>query len=78
MINSTNPLDSLCPQIEISQLDMPITAYEFMYILNRAMYIPTTYLTYTYQNPSVRYIDFYTKIDRLEVGERYEDIVDQL
>lgn len=42
LINSTNPLDFSTPQVEVSQLDDYITAYEFMHLVYRALYIPTT------------------------------------
>ena len=40
LINTNNYADPCCPQITLNMLPQPITAYEFLVLLNRAMYIP--------------------------------------
>jgi len=41
IINSKNPTDLYCPQIKIEELNDRISAYEFLSLLNRALYVPT-------------------------------------
>jgi len=41
IINNTSPVDLWCPQLSIEELDDKIPAYEFLSILNRALYVPT-------------------------------------
>jgi hypothetical protein len=46
LINSKNPVDKYCPQIDISMLNEKITAYEFMVLLHRALYLPVIQVGY--------------------------------
>ena len=41
IINSKNPAAPYCPQISIDELSDKITAYEFLTLLQRALYVPS-------------------------------------
>lgn len=62
LINSNNLVNYSTLTVDESQLNEPIPAYEFMYLLYTALYIPTfVYEDYGGLPGQIRYIDYFTK-----------------
>lgn len=74
LINSPNPVDLSCPQIQPEQLAQPIPAYEFMHLLHRALYIPYGSITCFSVSLDERYIDNF--VEKKDGSSYREDIVD--
>ena len=54
IVNSIDPADLYCPQVTIEELDTQIPAYEFLSLLNRALYIPAISMG-DYGSPAMYY-----------------------
>lgn len=75
LINSSNPMNVASPQITIEQLNQPITAYEYMDLLYRALYIPFVRVKDYEVSVNAHYIDYYWLLP-MENDTIHEDIID--
>lgn len=70
LINSNTLVNYSTLTVEESKLNEPIPAYEFMYLLYTAMYIPTfANEDYDYIPHQIRYVDYFTKPSPWEMDE---------
>lgn len=74
LINSKNPYDVYTQHISLEQLDQPITAYRFMHLLDRALYLPVIGL----QDYAVPLTERYVELirDLKKEDKEWQNIVD--
>ena len=76
LINSTSLTDPSSPQITPEQLDDSITAFEYLHLLYRALYIPFVCIEDYNISVNCHYIDNFSAQSIEENATLYEDIVD--